>query len=156
MNVPDRYKKVIGISFAILVGILIPVLIPEIRLFLGLEKSEKIHIPPTSSAKPLDNTSQASIPSTSSVNHIVINEHSPQYFTNTKTNFSITFKNLDGEEIASLNIAPKGLPSSTHAIVGGETIDFYSSAGGFTLQVLNVDYLNKTISIQISKNLMTN
>jgi hypothetical protein len=68
-----------------------------------------------------------------------------------KTNLSVAFQDIDGQEFVRLTIAPIGKKTSFRAILNGYTEEFTSSAGVFLVQILNVDYDNKKVSIQVSR-----
>lgn len=82
-----------------------------------------------------------------------LNEHEPLFIQNVRTSLSIIFQNFEGEEFVSLNISPIGKKSSTYAVLRGNTKKFKSSVGVVNVQILNIDYDNRKVVLQVSPEL---
>ncbi|XCN74508.1 MAG: hypothetical protein Q3M24_07105 [Candidatus Electrothrix aestuarii] len=78
-------------------------------------------------------------------------EHQPLFIRDASTNLSIRFQNIEGEEFVSLNISPTGKKSSVRPVLEGYTEDFTSSEGVFDVQVLDIDYTNQKVTVQVSR-----
>ncbi|CAK8721107.1 hypothetical protein GKODMF_12725 [Candidatus Electrothrix gigas] len=80
-----------------------------------------------------------------------IAEHQPLFTQEARTNLSVTFQNIEGQEFVSLNIAPEGEKSSVRAALRGYTEKFTSSAGVFHVQILDIDYKKRKVVVQVSR-----
>ncbi len=81
----------------------------------------------------------------------VLHDNQSRFVEEAKTNLSVSFQDLYGQEFVRLIIAPIGKKNSRHAMLTGDTKEFNSSAGVFLVQILSVDYDNKKVSIQVSR-----
>jgi hypothetical protein len=122
----------------------------EFRTFIGLGEPHVKQIPvleePPLSVDDLDESKASYTPFA-----YTLNEHQPQFVKEAKTSLSVVFQNIDGEEFVRLTISPTGENSSIHAVLSGYTEEFKSSAGVFNVQILNIDYGNKNVMIQINR-----
>ncbi|MCK5523258.1 MAG: hypothetical protein KAI83_09010 [Thiomargarita sp.] len=139
----------IGLIIAVLT--LIATFAPgEFRTFIGLGEPQVKQIPvPEESSLSVDELDESKVSYTPSA--YTVNEHQPKFVKNVQTRFLVVFQNIDGEEFVSLTISPKGENSSIHAVLSGYTEEFKSSAGVFNVQILNIDYGNKNVMIQINR-----
>lgn len=80
-----------------------------------------------------------------------IAEHQPLFIREARTNLSVLFQNVEGEEFVTLNIAPEGEKSSVRAALRGYTEEFTSSAGVFNVQILDIDYRKRKVAVQVSR-----
>ena len=78
-------------------------------------------------------------------------EHRPLFIREARTNLSVHFQNFEGEELVSLNISPEGQESSVRPVVRGYTEKCTSPEGVFNVQVLDIDYTNRKVAVQISR-----
>lgn len=111
----------------------------EVRILVGLEKTQ-------------ENESDVndSRPSYAPFEY-TLNEHQPLFIQDARTSLSVTFQNFVGEEFVSLNISPVGKKSLTHAVLRGKTKQFESSIGIFNVQILDIDYDNRKVVLQVSR-----
>ncbi|WP_339138655.1 MAG: hypothetical protein WGN25_10055 [Candidatus Electrothrix sp. GW3-4] len=78
-------------------------------------------------------------------------EHQSLFTQEARTNLSVSFQNIEGEEFVSLNIAPTGKDASVRAVFKGYTEEFTSSSGIFNVQVLDIDYRKRKVAIRVSR-----
>jgi hypothetical protein len=78
-----------------------------------------------------------------------IGENKSQRIEEAETNLSIIFNKE--YEIVTLTISPDGKQSSNRAVLNGYTEEFTSSAGVFLVNVLNVDWNSRTVTVQVSR-----
>jgi hypothetical protein len=107
---------------------------------IGLEKNQ---VEVVSSVKPTKNSKSRF--------EYTLQEYQPQFIKKTKASLSITFQRVGSENIVKLNIAPIGEISSSYPILDGYTETFKSSRGLFNVQILNIDYKQKKVIIQVSR-----
>ncbi len=115
--------------------------------FIGLEQVETQKTP-TATEKIITTKATKKI---SSRFQYTLQAHQPLFIKKAKSSLSITFPNLVGEASVKLNIAPIGGKSSSHTIIDGYTKNFKSAKGRFTVQILNIDYENKKVIVQVSR-----
>jgi hypothetical protein len=129
----------------------------EFRTFIGLGEPHVKQIPvpeepplsveePPLSVDDLDESKASYTPFA-----YTLNEYQPQFVKEANTSFFAVFKNHDGQEFVRLTISPTGENSSVRTVLSGYTEEFKSSAGVFNVQILNIDYGNKNVMIQISR-----
>ncbi|MCI5122298.1 MAG: hypothetical protein D3908_14140 [Candidatus Electrothrix sp. AUS4] len=78
-------------------------------------------------------------------------ERQPLFIRDASTNLSIRFQNIEGEEFVSLNISPTGKKLSVRPVLRGYTEAFTSSEGVFNIQILDIDYTNRKVAVQVSR-----
>jgi len=78
-------------------------------------------------------------------------EHQPLFAREARTNLSVLFQTIEGEEFVSLNIAPAGREASVRPVLRGYTEDFTSSDGVFNVQILDIDYSRRKVAIYVSR-----
>lgn len=78
-----------------------------------------------------------------------LQENQPQRIEAAKTSLSILFN--EEYKIVTLTIAPDGKQLPNRAVLNGYAQEFTSSSGDFILHVLNIDWSNRTISVQVSR-----
>lgn len=142
-----RIIEILGLIIAILAFIdqLQPTSI--IGKIIGLEQVEAQQLPITTEKI----TTAKSTKKTASRFQYTLEVHQPQFIKKAKSSLSITFQNVTGEDFVTLNIAPIGGKSSSHVIIDGYTENFKSAKGRFTVQILNIDYDNKKVIVQVSR-----
>jgi len=116
----------------------------EVRILVGLEEVQ-INQTPVSGTLSSDKNLKISYAPFEYTMH----EHQPQFVKDAQASLSVVFQNIDGEDFVSLNISPTGKKSSVRAVLSGYTEEFKSSAGFFNVQVLNIDYDNKKVVVQV-------
>lgn len=124
---------------ALILTLIATVATKEVRILIGLEKAQ-------------ENKSDVndSRPSYAPFEY-TLNEHQPLFIKDTRTSLSVTFQNFEGEEFVSLNISPIGKKSLTYAVLRGKTKQFESSVGVFNVQILDIDYDNRNVVLQVSR-----
>ncbi|CAN2041679.1 hypothetical protein GMMP15_560082 [Candidatus Magnetomoraceae bacterium gMMP-15] len=80
-----------------------------------------------------------------------INEHQPQFVQDAQASLSVNFQKIYGADVVSLNISPISEKASVHAVRNGDMEKFKSSKGVFNVQILDIDYSNKKVVVQISR-----
>ncbi|MCI5158183.1 MAG: hypothetical protein D3906_07020 [Candidatus Electrothrix sp. AUS1_2] len=131
--------------------------VPEIREFFGLEEAP---VSPPPSVFPLPE-SQPALPaqeilpetptsSAGSAKYTILNNQS-QFIEQAQAILSVTFQNIEEQEFVRLTISPVGRETSVRAVLNGYTEEFASSTGIFLVQVMDVDYTDQKISVQVNR-----
>ena len=130
--------------------------VPEIRDFFGME--EKFVSPPPKvspltgpkSTSPVQKV-PAEVPVPPAPTEYAIHDNQSRFVEEAKTNLSVAFQDIEGQEFVRLIISPIGKKNSRHAMLTGDTEEFASSAGVFLVQMLTIDYDDKTVVIQVNR-----
>jgi len=147
VDVLSEYKAITVIGLIVAIMALIVEIAPDqIRHFIGLDKqsSQQSQIMQTVSEHPVSGKN------ISEIYEYTIHESQPQFIEDAQTRLSIAFQDINGEKFISLYVSPQGSKSSTHAVLTGKTVEFESSKSVYYLQVLNIDYMDKKIIVQVS------
>ncbi|MCP4110654.1 MAG: hypothetical protein GY749_34880 [Desulfobacteraceae bacterium] len=138
----NKAIRLIGLIVAI-ASLIVAVAPNEVRVLIGLEKAQEKPSP----APKLDNPRFSYVPPIK----YIVNENQPQFVKDAQTSLSVVFQNIGGEYFVTLNISPTGEISSARAVLIGYTEQFESSTGVYNIQVLSIDYDNKKIVVQVSR-----
>ena len=139
---------------AFLLSITVPLLNPEIRSWLGLDKYRQPTREITANKDVFTNISKIknTVDKTSAkIYNYTIYENQPLFIESAQTGLSVVYQNLDGEKFVSLIISPRGIESTVHAVLTGYTEEFESSTGIYNIQILSIDYDNKKVIVQVSR-----
>ncbi|MCI5218633.1 MAG: hypothetical protein D3914_05450 [Candidatus Electrothrix sp. LOE2] len=130
--------------------------VPEIRDFFGMEEkpiplppevyllSDPRHAPPVQKVP-------AEVPNPPIPTEYAIHDNQSRFVEEAKTNLSLAFQDIDGQEFVRLIISPIGKKNSRHAMLTGDTEEFTSSVGVFLVQILTVDYDDKKVVVQVNR-----
>ena len=132
--------------------------VPEIRDFFGIEEkavSPPPKVSPLTGPKPTPSIQKVpdEVPVPPAPTEYAIHDNQSRFVEKAKTNLSVTFQDIEGQEFVRLIILPVGKKSSRHAMLIGDTKEFTSSAGVFLVQVLTIDYDDKKVVIQVNQKL---
>ncbi|MCI5129173.1 MAG: hypothetical protein D3907_11900 [Candidatus Electrothrix sp. AUS3] len=137
--VNTTFQWFVGLTVAVLT--LIATVAPDkIKNYIGWEDTQK--------EQPVDPPKASYVPFESSY---TITGHQPLFIWEARTNLTVIFQNIEGQEFVSLNIAPEGEKSSVRAALRGYTEKFTSSAGVFHVQILDIDYKKRKVVVQVSR-----
>lgn len=143
-------KNAIGGLMCFLASAIVTVTIPEIRYFFGLYEDQKSPdiIEPTNNSSAFIKHSENSDQKNIQVYTVQVNQ--PRYIQDAQTYLSVAFQNLYGQEFVTLYISPQGKKASVYAVLRGYTKEFKSLTGIYNVQILDIDYENKKVSVQVS------
>lgn len=120
----------------------------KLRVLIGLENAD---IKQQSVSEPQQQSVSEPLKVSYSPFEYTVHEHQAQFVKDAQASLSVIFRNIEGEEFVSLNISPVGGKASVHAVLNGYTEEFRSSSGVFNVQVLNIDYENRKVVVQVSR-----
>ena len=130
--------------------------VPEIRNFFGLEE-EPIPSPPEvrllPDPKPMSTVQKVpvEVPVPPTPTEYAIHDNQSRFVEEVKTNLSVAFQDIDGQEFVRLTIAPVGKKLSVRAVLIGYAEEFTSSIGVFLVQILTIDYDEKKVMVQVNR-----
>lgn len=138
----------------IIVGAIVALATPELRQCIGLEEKPASSKP----AKPAAAAQQPPVvhekKEPSGPQEYTIGENKSEFAKEANARLSVAFHNIRDEETASVTIAPSGKDSIVLPTVGGgSSKEFSSSTGFFLVNVLNVNWNSRTITVQVSRKL---
>jgi hypothetical protein len=148
----------IGVIIALLsfvvavIAVAVTVTTPELRSFFGLKEGDTPAPSPipAAPAQPIqqhvENTKPPSGPFSAT-----LHENQPQFIEAAKSSLTAAFYNNTGEITAKLIITPDIKEQIILPTVGSGSKEFVSSAGVFLVHILNVDWDNRTVMVQVSK-----
>ncbi len=130
--------------------------VPEIRDFFGLEEEsvspppEVRPVPEPQTAPPVQKVPAEVLVPPAPTEYAILDNQS-RFVKEAKTNLSVAFQDIEGQEFVRLIISPIGKKSSRHAMLTGDAEEFTSSAGVFLVQILTIDYDDKKVVIQVNR-----
>ncbi|MGH1485705.1 MAG: hypothetical protein ACRBCI_05740 [Cellvibrionaceae bacterium] len=123
---------------------------PEPIIPLPLPSPEPVQPTPTPTPTAIPQPTPAPAPKITQGPREISNNQSV-YLQQAKTNISASFQTLGGEEFVRLIISPKGHKSKKVAVLAGYDEEFESSVGKYVVSVLNIDYEQRKVTIDLQK-----
>lgn len=117
------------------IAVVVTITTPELRSFFGLNDGDtRPNLPVVQPAGPQE---------------YIIGENKSEFIKEANAGLSVAFH--DEYKTASITIAPAGKQAVVRPVLNGYTEEFTSSTGTFLVNVLNVDWDSRTVTVQVSR-----
>lgn len=172
-NNESKWDKnlIVGV-IAIVVGAVVTIATPELRKFFYLERersespSPSLPVPqlepkklqPKPETQPTESAGVQQAPAAHEAvkepigpQEYTLGENKSELIQEAKTKLSVAFRNIGGKEIARVTITPDVNEQIILPTVGIGSKEVSSSTGVFLVQILNVDWDSRTVTVQVSR-----